>query len=93
MTNNTLCVMQLFGYSLAQFSEQLATAGIATSAAVRSVTPVDGYTLEAQMRALNDLPTLDANMEALAAGSPFVLPPPPASTARCALTGTAMPHS
>ena len=44
--------MQLFNYTLDQFSRRMATVGLESNVTVTSVAPVDGYTLEAQLRDL-----------------------------------------
>ena len=68
---------QLFSNSLDQFSRRLMTAGLASNVTVSSFAPIDGHTLEAQMRALNNLPVVNATARALSAGDPFVPLPPP----------------
>jgi hypothetical protein len=50
--------LQLFNYSLDQFSEQLNAAELASDVTLTSIAPVSGYTLEAQLRALDGLPVI-----------------------------------
>ena len=69
-----LCAAQLFGYSLDQFSRQLATAGLGSNISVASIAPVDGYTLEAQLRQLDGQPS---GFPALAPSEPASTPVPP----------------
>ena len=45
--------MQLFKDSMDQFTQRLNTAGLASNATLTSIASVSGYTLEAQLRALN----------------------------------------
>ena len=71
-----LCAAQLFNYTLDQFSEQLATAGLESNVTLVSIAPVNGYTLEAQMRALNDLPSVNVEGAALLAEPPLAPAPP-----------------
>ena len=72
-----LSMAQLFTDSMDQFTRRLATAGLASNVTAMSVAPVDGYTLAAQMRALNHLPTVDAEAAVQSAGLPDTLAPPP----------------
>ena len=79
LTCVVLCVAQLFTDSTDQFTRRLATAGLASDVTVSSVAPVDGYTLAAQMRALNHLPPVNAEAAVQSAGLPSALSPPPSS--------------
>ena len=49
----TFCAAQLFNYSMDQLSQRLTAAGLGSNLTLTSITPVSGYTLEAQLRALN----------------------------------------
>ena len=77
LTRIVLCAAKLFADSMDQFTRRLATAGLASNVTFSSVAPVDGYTLAAQMRALNHLPTVDAKAAVQSAGLPYALSPPP----------------
>ena len=71
------CAAQLFNYTLNQFSRRLATVGLPSNVIVTSVAAVDGYTLEAQWRALSAQPPAGMAAPAPAPEPPFAIAPTP----------------
>ena len=53
------CAPQLFNDSFNLFPLELSAAGLDSTVTLTSIAPVNGHTLEAQMRSLNGLPVIN----------------------------------
>ena len=63
------CAAQLLKLTMDELSRQVTTIGLASNVTVDDFAVVGGYTLEAQMRTLNNLAPIDVAAEAPSAGA------------------------
>ncbi len=83
LTSKLGCAAQLLELTMDELTRQVATIGLASDVIINDIAVVGGYTLEAQMRTLNNLTPIDLAAQAPSAGAgvevPAVATTPPAS--------------